>query len=482
MKKSIITTLILSGLLLQPAFCGDEGAPRPTPLTRPLLKQWLESVKQREPRIPLPELTEEDKRALGEQSDSYEARLKHHYLNGIEVPRAIPSSRPSSAPQTSTTAQASQAPNRARESDPAFSLDNAFKVELFWIVSRVNNCQYCIGHQESKLLGAGKSEDEIALLDGDWKEQPEEKRIAFQFAKKFTNQPYLLSGSDIRTLQRHFTDLQILEMIISMCGNNSINRWKEAVAVPQRADEGGYSRMASLGGNNIDTNLPRGTYLTPTSPEFETKVSALFDKEAVVDATLNLLPTNAEFRPLENRDQTLEKVGKAKDRIPYIPLVSIETTKELFPESVSNAGDIPQWARLLAHFPVAGKARVKGILAAENGGDLSPLLKAQLAWITARQDGAWYATGEAMKRMSELGQSEDEIFRLDGDLQSFSPRERSLFVVAKNLAASPVVLTTEQVAEAVKHAGPRDTVQAISYICSRASFNRLTESVGLPVE
>ncbi len=76
-----------------------------------------------------------------------------------------------------------------------------------------------------------------------------------------------------------------------------------------------------------------------------------------------------------------------------------------------------------------------------------------------------------MKKMKELGQTEDQIFALDGDLEGFAPQQKSLFVLAKNLGASPVVLTTEQVADAVKNAGPRDTVQAVSYICSRASFN-----------
>ena len=50
------------------------------------------------------------------------------------------------------------------------SLDGTFKTELFWIVCRANNCQYCQGHQESKLLRAGMNEDEIAALDGDWSE------------------------------------------------------------------------------------------------------------------------------------------------------------------------------------------------------------------------------------------------------------------------------------------------------------------------
>ena len=115
-------------------------------------------------------------------------------------------------------------------------------------------------------------------------------------------------------------------------------------------------------------------------------------------------------------------------------------------------------------------------------GDLKPLLKAQVSWIIARQDRAWYATGEAMRRLKELGQSDEEIFKLDGDWSTFTPTERAMFTVAKKLAASPIVLTDDDVAVAVKLAGPRDVVQLISYVTNRASFDRITEAAGLRLD
>ena len=84
--------------------------------------------------------------------------------------------------------------------------------------------------------------------------------------------------------------------------------------------------------------------------------------------------------------------------------------------------------------------------------------------------------------MEELGQSEDQIFALDGDWSEFTPVEKSLFTVAKKLAASPVVLTDEEVTAAVKLAGPRDVVQMVSYTTNRAAFDRITEAAGLQVE
>ncbi|MEQ1827624.1 MAG: hypothetical protein ABL921_16815, partial [Pirellula sp.] len=106
--------------------------PRPTPLTRPVLKKMIEDVKQRTPRIPLPDLTEADRNQLGDQADNYETRLRYHYLNGIEPSRPIV---PSASLQSVDRNLSGNAP-RSREQDSKYSLENGFKVELFWIVSR----------------------------------------------------------------------------------------------------------------------------------------------------------------------------------------------------------------------------------------------------------------------------------------------------------------------------------------------------------
>jgi len=143
---------------------------------------------------------------------------------------------------------------------------------------------------------------------------------------------------------------------------------------------------------------------------------------------------------------------------------------------------LPQWVRLMANFPVQGKGRVASQKSADEKGDLKPLLKAQVSWIVARQDRAWYATGEARWRLRELGQIDEQIYKLDGDWAEFSPADRALFTVARQLAASPIVLTDDEFVAALKLTGPREMVQLVSYVTTRASFNRITETAGLQVE
>ena len=76
----------------------------------------------------------------------------------------------------------------------------------------------------------------------------------------------------------------------------------------------------------------------------------------------------------------------------------------------------------------------------------------------------------------------NQIYALDGDWKGFTPAERAQFTLAKKVAASPVVLTDDDVAAAVKLAGPRDVVQLINYVTLRASFDRITEAAGLRLE
>ncbi len=128
------STTVLLGVAVSSAalaVAADSGnAPLPVPLTRPVMKQALEDMKGRKERIPLPELTDADKEKLGERSTSYESRLRYHYMPYSEGQGSGVSSRGTGGG------------GFGRSSDPDMGLDYAFTVELFWLVSRTNNCLY----------------------------------------------------------------------------------------------------------------------------------------------------------------------------------------------------------------------------------------------------------------------------------------------------------------------------------------------------
>lgn len=472
----------------------SKNTPRPIPLTRPEMKQYLEDMKARKPRIPLPELTDDDKAKLGDRGNSYESRLRYHYLPAQDSTALPPSTSPNNSSPTANPRGSGASgfggfgfAGGSREGDSDQTLDYKFKTQLFWIVSRTNNCQYCLGHQESKLLAAGMVEDEIAALDSDWSLFDAPHRVAFAYARKLTYEPHRIIDADIEGLRKHFTDKQILEMTLSISGNNAINRWKEGAGIPQSSGGGNFGsrRPGETAPSRPAADSTHHSYLTETAPKFSNVVTTVAPVAADPTTGKPTRTTRAKRPQLESQSETKAALQAAGKRSPRLPLASEDKCRELLTDEVVKAigsGPVPAWVALLATFPNSAKGRIAMAQAAETKGDLTPLLKAQVAWIIARQDRAWYAAGQARRQLNSLGWTDNQVFQLDGDWAAFTPAERAAFTLARNLAATPVVLTDDEVDDAVKQLGPRNTTQLISYTTHRASFNRVTEAAGLRIE
>jgi hypothetical protein len=151
-----------------------------------------------------------------------------------------------------------------------------------------------------KLAVAGSQEEEIAALDGDWSEFTPAQRAAFAFARKITYEPHRFDDGDVEQLRKHFKDLQILEMLLSVAGNNSINRSKEGVGVPQSKELSHFLRNSDKPADP-DRVLPSKTFLTPTPERFKDKITkvAPFPDDGKSDKLTR--PTVCARPPLETR-------------------------------------------------------------------------------------------------------------------------------------------------------------------------------------
>jgi alkylhydroperoxidase family enzyme len=450
----------------------DETA-RPIPATRPEMKQLLEDMKTRSVRLPLPELTAAEQEQLGDRADDYESRLRYHYL--LDSEGSAFGSRPRTTAAGTTPAAATTRDFR-RNADENMSLSYEFKTELFWIVSRTNNCQYCLGHQEQKLSAAGLSEDRIAALDMEWEAFTPAEQAAYTWARKLTWSPNTISAMDIDALRKHYTDLQILEMTLSVAGNNSINRWKEGTGVAQSQHGTRFFENAST--TAPKAVLPIDSFLTPTTGKFQKKRSlvAALAPDAIGTSTravVGVPPTN------ETRAEIESLLATMSTRQSRLPLASSEATRAAFSKSL-DGNRIPAWMRLLANFPNESLRRIDSFIDRQVGPeDLSALDRARVSWVVARQDRAWYAVAHAMKRLQELGQSADQVYALDSDLKSLGEAERAILTMARKLATSPITLADEDVAKVVELSGPRRATQLINYVAGRAYFDRMTEAAGL---
>jgi hypothetical protein len=117
-----------------------------------------------------------------------------------------------------------------------------------------------LGHQEAKLLREGIKENEISELDFDWDKFTEKEKVAFYLARRLTLEPHLISDKDIDLCRSFYNDLQIIEIICSVAGNNAINRWKEGIGVPQSKNGGGFME------------LEEHSYLTDTPVDMHSKI------------------------------------------------------------------------------------------------------------------------------------------------------------------------------------------------------------------
>ncbi len=452
----------------------DETA-RPIPATRPEMKQLLEDMKSRPTRIPLPELTADERESLGDRAeDDYEARLRFHYL--IESEGSAFGSRPRGATSGSPASASTAVRDFRRNADEKMSLTYEFKTELFWIVSRTNNCQYCLGHQEQKLAAAGLSEDRIAALDLEWEAFTPAERAAYAWARKLTWSPDAVTDTDIAGLREHYTDLQILEMTLSIAGNNAINRWKEGTGVAQSQHGTRFFENASTKAPR--ETLPIDTFITPTAGKYQYKRSVVAAFAVEGGGTSNQAAVGVS-PVIESRSQVESQLVAMQHRRSRLPLASAEETRAAFGDSIA-AKTPPAWMRLLANFPNEGLRRLDSLLDTKvTAEDLSSLDRARVSWVVARQDRAWYAVAHAMQRLQALGQTADQVYALDGDRNSLSATERAILVMARKLATSPITLSDEEVAEVVRLAGPRRATQLINFVTSRAYFDRVTEAAGL---
>ena len=445
-----------------------DDAPRATPVTRPAMKQMLEEMKSRRERIPLPDLTDAERAAAAEDptAHSYENRLRALYLPGTELRGYL------GFGGTAPKRPGAPTPKVVIEPDPAVTLDYGFKTRLFWIASRVNNCQYCLGHQESKLLAVGMSDDDLARLDTDWSGFPENEQAAFTLARKLTLAPGSITDVDIDECLAHFSGKEILEMALSVGGNNAINRWKEGIGVAQ-AGNGGNSGWAQASVNGVHS------YQTPTANRFDTIASAvaiLSSAKPGDDLVATATPT-----PLPSAEEIAAGLATARSRSARLPLVAEPQARKIL-GTLAPEGPLPHWMRLLAHFPLAGPRMVKAFELTAASPGLSPLEQARIAWTVARRNQAWYALGLAEARLRSQGSDDAAILDLAGPQSGLSAADRAVLLVADRVAASPVICTDADFERALEATSPATMVRVVHEVAMQSLFDRFTEAAGLTLE
>lgn len=421
--NQILTLSLFAAWLISAAPATAEApsdTPKAVPATRPEIKAALEALKYRAPRLPLPE-------AEGEGGVN-NGRMRAQYL------------------------PASWSGRRGRSGQSGL-LEYPLTVSCFWIASRGNNCQYCLGHQELKLRSAGVDEDAVAALDSDWSRFDPRKQAALAFARKLTLEPFLMADADVARLRAHYSDAEILELAYSVSRFNGTNRWTDGLGIPQdRRFHGGSSELT-----------------TPTSPEFHNTISV---------ASPN---TRAERPGPPSWDAAQAEIRAAANRTARIKMPDGVQTDELL-SGVAPDRQPWAWERAMSSLGETGVAQAKAWNTIVSDDHLPIRLKSELAFIAAMHNHAWYAAAHAARSLRSMGATPRELAALAEGVHVSNAGPEAAYRLAMKLTDNPHLITDADIASVREQYGDAHTAQIVHVICMANLFDRFTESLGLPVE
>lgn len=330
------------------------------------------------------------------------------------------------------------------KNDPNMTLSYELKTQCFWVVSRANNCHYCLGHQEHKLFNIGFNDNQIAMLDYDWGGLKKSVIKAVGISKKITLRPHELTDEDIKCLYPEFNNEQIIELIYIISMFNNVNRWTDSTGIPQDLE---------MRGKKIDFSIE-------TSREFKKQSNSL------------CLRDNMRDRVLPSFKDTMVDIEKAKKRKCRVALLSKEKTKD----ALDLNENIEEWMCALANFPVVGRQWINCLKSIENEGETDKKTKAIIFWTTARHNMAYVSLYKNLKRFEELNMDPLVV-----EKKLLEKNEKIIIEFTIKLTEHPQIINDEDIKKLKEFYTNKQIAEIIYLIAVSNMFDRFTEALGFGV-
>ena len=122
------------------------------------------------------------------------------------------------------------------------------------VVSKLNECTYCVAHHAPRLVEQGLGTETLArILEDDCPGLDEVDRLVRDYAVQVTTKPQYMRDAIFEDLKKHFTEPQIVELTLrtALCG--FFNRFNDALQIG--IEDGVIQDMLSSGASEAD--LPR---------------------------------------------------------------------------------------------------------------------------------------------------------------------------------------------------------------------------------
>ncbi|MFT5448936.1 MAG: putative peroxidase-related enzyme [Gammaproteobacteria bacterium] len=115
------------------------------------------------------------------------------------------------------------------------------------VVSKLNECEYCVAHHAPRLLEQGLAMETIThILDEDCPGLNDVDRLVRDYAVQVTEKPQYMRDTIFVQLREHFSEEQIVELTLrtALCG--FFNRFNDALQID--AEEGVAQALLAAGG------------------------------------------------------------------------------------------------------------------------------------------------------------------------------------------------------------------------------------------
>ena len=100
------------------------------------------------------------------------------------------------------------------------------------VVSKLNECEYCVAHHLPRLVEQGLGTETAArILESDCPGLDEVERLVRDYAVRVTRDPRRVDESMFEALREHFSEAQIVELTLrtALCG--FVNRFNDALDI-----------------------------------------------------------------------------------------------------------------------------------------------------------------------------------------------------------------------------------------------------------
>ena len=112
------------------------------------------------------------------------------------------------------------------------SLDRKLYEMIYLRVSFINGCHYCQQHHLASSKRAGlTAEDWKALRDSNYARFTEKEQTALNYADKLTRGPRGVNDADFKTLKKHFSDSEIVDLHLLVGLANLTNRFTDPLGL-----------------------------------------------------------------------------------------------------------------------------------------------------------------------------------------------------------------------------------------------------------